>query len=200
MDRRYNSWLRDIGCYPLDVLGGAAEALLRQLQSSLGNIEDSDIPVPTFEQIIHEGRLTGSDIDDRRRTIRRGTLNQIQGDVKMGAEPAKCLWRCGAEKPFPVGMNIHTHLHIVALLLLLERAAVQNGSIHPKRATLRRRSAAASSVSCLFAKQKRTRCAPKAGCEKKLDPGTAATPISSTRCLQNVTSSGKPKLEMSHIM
>src|SRR5579875_19168 len=71
---------------------------------------------------------------------------------------------------------------------------------HPKRATLRRRSAAASSVSCFLAKQKRTRCAPKAGCEKKLEPGTAATPISSTKCRQKATSSGKPKLEMSHMM
>ena len=30
--------------------------------------------------------------------------------------------------------------------------------------------------------------------------GTAATPISSTKCRQKATSSGKPKLEMSHMM
>jgi hypothetical protein len=51
------------------------------------------------------------------------------------------------------------------------------------------RDPAASNVSRFLAKQNRISWEPLTGSEKKLDPGTAATPISSTRLRASVTSS-----------
>jgi len=96
---------------PIDMTGARTQPLSRDFQRFLRDIHDRNTSVSSFQQIIHQGRFTATNVDDRRRLVWARTLDKPDGFVQMRAIPANRLRCLGLVDRFPMGFVRHGHLN-----------------------------------------------------------------------------------------
>jgi len=97
----------EIGDEPMDLFCGQTQPLLGHVDSSLRNIEDSDVLIALCKEVINEGGFASANVNDGCRISGSRALYQSKRGFKMRTIPADRFWRLGRVDLFPMRLCIH---------------------------------------------------------------------------------------------